>query len=154
MGAIMTNATEGHCLCGRVAFSFSGQPSWACFCHCNDCRRNCAAPVVAFIGVALEGFEWRVDGVADTPPRHYLSSPGVRRFFCDQCGTPMAFQADHYAGEIHLYPTTLRDPADFTPEFHVYYDRKLPWLHLADGLHRYPANAPADANARVSAQKN
>ena len=29
----------------------------------------------------------------------------------------MAFQADHYAGEIHLYPTTLRDPANFTPNF-------------------------------------
>ena len=69
MGVIMNNATEGHCLCGRLAFSFSEQPTWACFCHCNDCRRNCAAPIVAFIGVALEGIEWRVDGVAGTPTR-------------------------------------------------------------------------------------
>jgi len=34
----------------------------------------------------------------------------------------MAFQADHYAGEIHPNPTTLLDPADFNPKFHVYYD--------------------------------
>ena len=92
--------------------------------------------------------------MATTPPHHYLSSPVVRRFFCDQCDTPMAFQADHHVGKIHLYPTTLRDPADFTPKFHVYYDRMLPWLYLSDGLHRYPPNVPADAAARVSAQKN
>ena len=65
----------------------------------------------------------------------------------------MAFQADHYVGQIHLYPTTFCDQADFIREFHVYYARKLPWLHLADSLHRYPSNARVDADARVSPQK-
>ena len=78
--------------------------------------------------------------------------PGSDAFSVTNAARPWHFR--HYAGEIHLYPTTLRDPADFTPKFHVYYDRKLSWLHLADGPLRYPANAPADANARVSAQKN
>ena len=31
----------------------------------------------------------------------------------------MAFQAEHYPGEIHLYAATLENPQDFEPTFHV-----------------------------------
>ena len=33
----------------------------------------------------------------------------------------MAFQAEHYPGEIHLYAATLENPQDFEPSFHVHY---------------------------------
>ena len=139
---------QGHCLCGAVRFAYQGQPSWACYCHCHDCTRNCASPVTAFIGVALSGFCWLVaDGRSE--PKSYASSAGVRRFFCDECGTPMAFQADHYPGEIHLYAATLTAPSEFTPAFHVHHDSKLDWLHLSDELPKYPHSAPADENDRV-----
>lgn len=123
----------GHCHCGAVRFHFSGPRTWACYCHCSDCTRNCAAPVTAFIGTPLDGFAW-----TGQAPSRYASSPGVTRHFCGNCGTPMAFEADHYAGEIHIYAATLTDPAQFVPEFHVYYDSKLPWLHMDDPLPKYP----------------
>lgn len=143
------NITKGHCLCGHTSFSYQGCQTWACFCHCNDCRRNCAAPVVAFIGVRLDGFTWVSGGVAGKAPKHYASSPGVKRFFCDQCGTPMAFKAEEYEGEIHLYAPTLEDPQDFKPEFHVHFGSKLHWLHLSDDLYQYEGSAPADEDDRV-----
>lgn len=139
--------TTGHCFCGHVSYRYEGERTWSCYCHCSDCRRNCAAPLVAFIGVSLEGFSWRVGGQEKTP-KFYASSPGVKRYFCDECGTPMAFQADHYLGEIHLYAPTLANPDEFQPEFHVHYQEKLSWLHLDDGLYRYDASAPANAEAR------
>ena len=49
----------------------------------------------------------------------------------------MAFQAEHYAGEIHLYAAILDNPQDFKPEFHVHYDEKLDWLRLTDDLPKY-----------------
>lgn len=125
--------TTGHCLCGTVSFAFEGPLTWACYCHCADCRRNCASPVTAFLGTPLSGFSW-----TGQAPKAFASSPGVIRHFCDTCGTPMAFQADHYPGEIHLYAATLSDPAAFTPAFHVHHDSHLPWLHMADALPRYP----------------
>jgi hypothetical protein len=88
---------------------------------------------VAFIGVPLDGFQW-----TGNMPKAYSSSKGVQRHFCDNCGTPMAFQADHYTGEIHLYATALKQPHNFTPEFHVHYAEKLEWLHMADDLPKYP----------------
>ena len=125
--------SKGHCLCGNVSWEYTGPETWACFCHCDQCRRNCAAPAVAFIGVGLDDFKW-----TGQAPKHYASSKGVKRHFCDTCGTPMGFQANHYEGEIHLYAASLDKPQNFKPEFHVHYAEKLDWLHMADDLPKYP----------------
>jgi hypothetical protein len=92
--------------------------------------------VVAFIGVRLSDFKW-----TGAQTGTYNSSPGVTRHFCTTCGTPMAFQGDHYAGEIHLYAASLDDPTDFEPKFHVYHDAKLPWLALHDDLKKIEGGA-------------
>jgi hypothetical protein len=44
---------DGHCLCGKVGFSLRSEANWSCYCHCEDCRRNCAAPIVAFFAFHL-----------------------------------------------------------------------------------------------------
>lgn len=124
--------TSGRCLCGATVFEFTGRPTWACYCHCDACRRNCSAPVVGWLGVPLERFRW-----VGAEPRLYRSSKGVKRSFCGTCGAPMAFEADHYAGDMHLYAASLDDPADFTPTFHVNYESKLPWLALEDDLPKH-----------------
>jgi hypothetical protein len=67
-------------------------------------------------------------------PKTYASSPGVRRLFCANCGTPMAYDADKYPDEIHLYAASLENAGEFTPEFHTHVDEMLPWIHLSDGL--------------------
>lgn len=91
--------------------------------------------MVAFLGVKKSDFEW-----TGATTGRYKSSPGVTRHFCETCGTPMAFEAQHYAGEIHLYAASLSDPTTFEPKFHVYYDEKLPWLHVSDNLPKYPGS--------------
>ncbi len=37
----------------------------------------------------------------------------------------MAFEAQHYKGEIHLYAASLDNPHDFEPKFHVHTEEKL-----------------------------
>ncbi len=124
--------TRGHCFCGRTRWEYEGPVSWACYCHCDDCRRNCAAPIVAWLGVPAKNFRW-----LGHEPQTLESSKGVRRHFCKTCGTPMGFEADHYPGGMHLYAATLEDPADFEPTFHVNYKSKLPWLQITDDLPKY-----------------
>jgi len=123
---------RGHCLCKAVSWEFNGDETWACYCHCDDCRRNCASPVVAFIGVELKHFKW-----SGRVPKFYTSSKGVKRHFCDICGSPMAFEAQHYDGEIHLYAASLENPNDFEPKFHVHVEEKLKWLSLDDDLPKH-----------------
>lgn len=124
--------TTGRCHCGRTRWRFEGPETWACYCHCDDCRRNCAAPVVAWLGVPLAAFAWTGEA-----PQVRESAPGVRREFCATCGTPMGFEADHYPGGMHLYAATLDDPTDFRPTFHVNWPSRLPWLPIDDDLPKY-----------------
>ena len=124
--------TRGHCLCKRTSWAYSGSQTWACYCHCDDCRRNCGAPVVAWLGVPLRNFEWTGD-----KPRVFESSEGVFRHFCGTCGSPIGFEADHYPGGMHLYAASLENPETFTPTFHVNKQSQLPWLRLEDDLETF-----------------
>ncbi|KNG92502.1 GFA family protein [Pseudaestuariivita atlantica] len=134
--------TRGYCHCRATTWAFEGPPTWSCYCHCDDCRRNCASPVVAWLGMPLRDFEWT--GAA---PETRQSSEGVRRHFCATCGTPMGFEAAHYAGGMHLYAATMERPQTFVPEFHVNWQAKLPWLAMEDDLPKYDGtllHAPKD----------
>ena len=88
--------------------------------------------MVAWLGVPLKNFKWTGD-----EPNTFESSKGVYRHFCDRCGSPIGFEADHYAGGMHLYAGSLENPSDFKPTFHVNYSSKLHWLNLVDELERY-----------------
>jgi len=137
--------THGHCLCKSTRWEFDGRPSSSCYCHCDTCRRNCGAPVVAFLGVLSDNFSW-----TGSSPRTYASSPRVRRFFCDTCGSPMGFEADHYPGSIYLYAASLENPQDFQPSFHLNVDSRLSWLMLDDELAKHSGTllkAEQDSNA-------
>lgn len=126
------NQGTGRCLCGAVAYDFAGPPNWQAHCHCDSCRRNCSAPFTSYF--AISHGKWRWTG---TVPAVFHSSPGVRRHFCATCGTPMAFEGDKWAHEIHFYAASLADPAAFRPSAHVNWNEHLPWVALADGLKRF-----------------
>ena len=134
--------TTGRCLCKAVSWAYDGPPNWVAHCHCESCRRNCSAAVVTFVGVPRDAF--RMTGAA---PAVYESSPGVRRLFCGTCGAPVAYDADHYAHEIHLYAAQHDDPEAVVPTSHVHHAEALSWLHMADGLPRYAhSGAPPAAD--------
>ena len=125
-------STRGYCFCKNISWEFEGDTTWACYCHCDDCRRNCAAPVVAWLGVPLKNFKW-----LGPSPSTYATPDGVRRHFCGNCGSPIGFEADHYPGGMSLYAASLEHPERFTPEFHVNHQSKLCWLHLEDTLPKH-----------------
>ncbi|WP_419762701.1 GNAT family N-acetyltransferase [Defluviimonas aestuarii] len=125
----------GRCLCGAVRFDFDGAPNWQMHCHCESCRRATASPFTSFLAVNHAAFRW-----AGIPPAARDSTPGVTRYFCAACGTPMGYQSPSRAHEIDLYAATLDDPTAYAPTGHVHWNERLPWLHLNDGLpvHRTP----------------
>ena len=86
----------------------------------------------ARLGLPLKNFKWTGD-----EPNTFESSKGVHRHFCGKCGSPIGFEADHYAGGMQLYAASLENPSDFKPTFHVNYGSKLHWLNLEDEHERY-----------------
>jgi len=70
-------------------------------------------------------------------PPVFASSPGVRRSSCERCSTPLAYAADGYPGEIHLFRSNFDAPAAFEATRHVLYDEREPDFEVYDDLPRY-----------------
>lgn len=128
----MSDIQHGQCLCGGVKFEASGKPMWVVHCHCHSCRRNTGSAVATFVGLQQEQFRY-IEGT----PKSFASSPGVRRSFCSDCGTPLAYEAERCPDEIHIYISTFDHPEAFQPTAHVFTAEQIPWLHMDDGLNRY-----------------
>jgi hypothetical protein len=132
----MAERTTGGCLCGAIRYEFDGPPDGVVHCHCATCRKHVSAPLATVVGVRRGRFRF-----THGQPRVYLSSPGVRRSFCAECGSPIAYEADRVADEVHLYHGTLDDPGALTPAAHVHAGERLPWFEVHDALPRYHASA-------------
>ena len=123
---------KGHCHCGAVRWQSDGEVAWSAYCHCADCRRNCAAPVTAFFGLPHGSVLWSGDA-----PKIYHSSDAVERLFCHKCGTQMAYRHADDTANIHLYTATLKDPDVMPPTLHVFHSEHLSWLKIDDDLPRH-----------------
>ncbi|MDX2233699.1 MAG: GFA family protein [Hyphomonadaceae bacterium] len=115
----------GRCLCGGVRFETRGAPRFLSNCHCETCRRASSAPSVAWAGfldaqVTLTGESLR----------SYPSSPGVARYFCGVCGSPVAFRGERWAGETHLTICAFDAPAGLAPASDHFPEERLPWARL------------------------
>lgn len=129
--------TRGRCLCGEIKYEFDGKPKWVGYCHCDSCRRQTSSPVAAFLGVKVEQFDY-LEGT----PSSFESSPGVWRYFCPRCGSPMAYTDDkRWPGEVHLFIGTLDDPEKFKPTLHGNCDEQISWFDVHDELPRYGKSA-------------
>lgn len=123
---------EGGCRCGAVRIQARGRPDGVIYCHCNDCRRSNGAPVSLFAGYREERVETRRG-----TPKVYESSPGVRRSFCAECGTPLSYTDERLEGEVYLHTGVFEDPELFEPEVHDWVSQRLAWLDIRDGLPRF-----------------
>lgn len=120
---------DGHCLCGKVSFQLD-PPVLSCVtCHCDSCRRQCAAPMTAYFGIRDGQLKW-----TGQAPKTFASSPGVERSFCPDCGSPISFRSASMSGIMHLYVALLKDPNQLQPTLHVAHEEKLDWLQMDDGL--------------------
>jgi len=123
---------EGGCLCGAVRYRIDGTPRRCTHCHCLHCRRASGAAFVTWAEFDASGFVF----VTGSPAR-YESRPKVTRRFCGNCGTQLTYEHADEPGTIDVTACSLDDADPVPPEDHVWYDRKLSWVELADGLPRY-----------------
>jgi hypothetical protein len=125
----------GACLCGAVAFGFSGPSLWCAHCHCSLCRRAHGAAFVTWVGVA----EDRFDLVKKTGLRWYQSSDIAKRGFCADCGSSLFFRSRRWPDEIHIARANVEGDLDIEPGVHVSYGSpEVPWFKFTDELpHRH-----------------
>lgn len=124
---------SGACLCRAVRFAAPLPTLWVAHCHCTLCQKNAGAAFVTWAGfpeadVVIEhsgnALEW------------YSATENAYRGFCNRCGSTVFFKSARWPGELHITTVNFDQALDRTPQCHVHYDTRQPWLHLADGLPR------------------
>jgi hypothetical protein len=121
----------GGCQCGAVRFAVK-RAGRAMICHCRMCQKAFGSffgPLVTAFGV-----EW-----TRGTPAWFQSSNKVRRGFCAQCGTPLAY--DFGASAIELAIGAFDDPGQVAPTLQVNPADKLSFFDMLPSL---PVRQPGD----------
>lgn len=124
---------HGSCLCGGVRFEIEPPTRFCAHCHCSICRRAHGAPMVTWAGVPSAQLSV-TEG--EQLLERYASSPEARRSFCKRCGSQLFFESSRWPGEVHVAVASLTDELDRPVAVHVFFDDRVPWLEVADGLPR------------------
>ena len=121
---------EGSCLCGDVHFSYTPPSLWCGHCHCTLCQRAHGAPLVTWVGVSEDGFQF----IQQQSLRWYASSDDSERGFCERCGTTLFFRSKRWPGEMHIVRTALPAEIDLKPQGHTHCDTRAAWFPFHDEL--------------------
>ena len=128
----------GGCQCGAVRFRVEGALKNVSICHCRMCQKafgNFYAP----LATAPEGGLTWTRGA----PKKFRSSSHVLRGFCENCGTPLTFEApDGIALAIGAFDAA----EELAPTIQWGIEAKLPYV---DTLSRLPGE-PTEADAEAS----
>jgi hypothetical protein len=77
-------------------------------------------------------------------PTSYSSSSEAERGFCPLCGTQICFTANYIPGLIDLTIGSLDHPDKVAPTLHYWESKRLPWVHFADDLPKFPEFPPVE----------
>ncbi len=133
----MSEQLTGGCLCRAVRYRLGPLLYPATFCHCESCRRAAGAHVVAWLTVAARDFECTAGA-----PRDYESSTGVRRGFCEHCGTPLTYRCSARPAEVDVTVGSLDAPSGVAPADHIWMVDAPAWDRPDDGLPSHQGRRP------------
>ena len=138
----------GGCLCGAVRYHLATAPSEAGYCHCHMCQRFSGAPVMAFATVPVADFV-----LTRGKPRRRRSSAFGERWFCGDCGSPLAMRVDHQPETLDFTVASLDDPGVVSPTFHIWVRSRVPWFEIRDDLPQYPTFRPQTPGLAAGSQR-
>lgn len=132
---------KGRCYCGAVHLTATCKPKTVAVCHCIDCKRVTGAALAAFAAFSP-------DTVAFTPS---LTDgievvPGVKRWFCSTCGSPLAATFDYLPGQIYVPIGILDNADDLAPNVQCYSNSALPWIASLSCVPSYDDSASTILN--------
>ncbi len=122
---------KGSCLCDTVKYEVRGDLGPAIYCHCSRCRKATATAFATNAGVPADDFVI-IEG--EQALKAFESSPGVHRFFCSNCGSPIFSRRDTMPDVVRLRLGTLDTPLTAPPVAHYFVGSKANWYEIRDDL--------------------
>jgi hypothetical protein len=122
----------GGCLCGALRYEAEGEPTFAGFCYCADCRKASGATPIGFMSFAAASL--KLSGA----PRQFVSKAArggdATRNFCPTCGG-LVFGGVVGESDSHtIYAGSLDDPSVFHPAIAIFNRDRPAWSPLLSGL--------------------
>ncbi|MEJ0015940.1 MAG: GFA family protein [Acetobacteraceae bacterium] len=131
----MSNGTiryTGGCLCGGLRHEASGEPLFAGFCYCGDCRKASGAGCIPFIGFPSSAV--RFTGAIRSFASKAANGGDAVRNFCPVCGG-LVFGGVVGKDDTHtVYAGSLDDPSAFRPSVAIFTRNRPAWATIPDGL--------------------
>jgi hypothetical protein len=127
----------GGCACGSIRYRLKSLPFDAGYCHCRICQLSSGAPVMAFATVPRDDLVM----LGHEPVRRASSDLG-ERWFCGDCGTPIAMRVGHQPDTTDFTIATLDDPECVAPGFHIWTRSRIGWFDTDDTLERHERFRP------------
>ena len=103
----------GGCLCGAVRYEAEGEPLFAGYCYCADCRKASGSGSMPFIGFASRAVRFSGQ-TRQFRSKSFRGGDAVRNF-CPVCGS-LVFGGEVGKDKSHtIYAGSLDDPSCFEP---------------------------------------
>jgi hypothetical protein len=122
----MTHVLTGGCQCGAIRFRVEGELKDVSVCHCRMCQKAFGgfyAPLVNTRGAALTWSRGKL--------KHFASSNFVKRGFCENCGTPLTYEAPD---GVALAIAAFDHPELLPPSVQFGIEGKLPYVDSIPSL--------------------
>jgi hypothetical protein len=124
----------GGCHCGSVQFEIRSEIHGFKHCHCQTCRKIHGTVYGSSGLTAAAGF--RVTAGAECL-KHYESSRGKRRCFCQNCGSHVFAYYEAEPEIIVLRLGTVDHLEACSPEAHIWVSEKAAWYSICDLVPQY-----------------
>ncbi len=133
-------ATGGSCLCGDVAYQYSGDAKLMMYCHCSRCRKVKGAAHAANVFVSPDDFNWR-RGEEKVVVYDHVSAVRFGNSFCATCGSSMPRQSAN-SPMVNIPAGALDDAPGIESKGHIFVGSKSDWFVITDGRQQFEEMPP------------
>ena len=127
-----TKRYAGGCLCGALRYEAEGDPIFAGYCCCADCRKSSGSGFSPFLGFASSAV--RFSGRTRTFTSKSASGGDAVRNFCAACGSLVFGGIVGQSAQHSIYAGSLDEPGSFRPTMAIFNGRRPDWVILPPGL--------------------
>lgn len=124
---------EGSCLCGKVAYTYSGSIEEIAMCHCSQCRKAQGGAFATNAPVETKDLEFSGREYI----KEYQTSPLKVRAFCSNCGSPLYSARSDLPGKARLRIGTVETEFTCDKKYHIYAESKAVWHEISDDYQQF-----------------
>jgi hypothetical protein len=127
----------GGCLCGQVRYRAHGEPRYAGYCCCSDCRKASGSGYIGFMGFPASALS--ISGAVLVHSLRHSDGRVSDRNHCASCGSLVYGGIVAKVQSHTIYAGSLDDPRHFRPTMAIFVRDKPDWVVLPPGLTLFEA---------------